>query len=575
SSPGYYPDLMVLSENDAIVVAVSISEIMYASGDSHLAQWIELKNASETIEADLSNWKLWVTNHSETADGGMYDGKLEHEINLGGSIPPGQTFLIVAYSGKNGTGLPNHSVLDVGLSRDETLLNPHGFELYLEANTHQTDHNYHIPVDVANNMDLSSGRSQISFMPTLWTLPEGYDADGNRVSVVRKSGVDGESAAAWVLYNTSGQANNIGTPTYYGHDSDVSGPGHYPGSGLISSDDDVYSGVIISEIMYATGKGNLPQWIELKNRSETVGADMRNWTLWVTNHSENADGSTYAGELEHEIHLDGSLPPGQTFLIVARNGRNTTRLPSHRVHNFDLSHSETLLNPHGFELYLEANTHETDHKYHIKVDVANNMDLSSGRSQISVMPTLWTWPKGYDAAGNRVSIIRKSRIDDGESAQAWQLYNMSGQINRISTLTYYGHNSDISSPGHSPGGALPVELSKFRPERRKDTGEVVIRWITESELNNAGFNILRSETKNGDFTKVNTRLIAGQGTTSERTVYEFFDKTAKPNVIYYYQIQDVSLEGQVQTLRTSRLKGHITAAGKMTTIWADIKTSDN
>ena len=122
---------------------------------------------------------------------------------------------------------------------------------------------------------------------------------------------------------------------------------------------------------------------------------------------------------------------------------------------------------------------------------------------------------------------------------------------------------DLGTPGFRAGGPLPVSLSKFRPERL-DSGAVVIRWITESELNNAGFNILRSETRDGVFTKLNTNLIAGQGTISERTVYEYADTSAKPNVVYYYQIQDVSLDGQVQTLRTTHLRGNVTAAGKLT-----------
>ena len=140
-----------------------------------------------------------------------------------------------------------------------------------------------------------------------------------------------------------------------------------------------------------------------------------------------------------------------------------------------------------------------------------------------------------------------------------------------STRPYYGSPDDVGTPGYHGGGALPVSLSKFRPERLKETGEIVIRWITESELNNAGFNILRSETRNGEFAKINTSLIAGQGTTSERTTYEWKDSTAKPNVVYYYQIQDVSLDGKVQTLRQSRLKGNVSAAGKITTTWGELK----
>ena len=111
---------------------------------------------------------------------------------------------------------------------------------------------------------------------------------------------------------------------------------------------------------------------------------------------------------------------------------------------------------------------------------------------------------------------------------------------------------------------------KFRPERL-DSGEIVVRWITESELNNAGFNILRSDARDGEFTQLNTKLIAGQGTTSERNVYVFPDTSAKPNVVYYYQIQDVSLDGQVQTLRITHLRGNVSAAGKLTTIWGEIK----
>ena len=106
----------------------------------------------------------------------------------------------------------------------------------------------------------------------------------------------------------------------------------------------------------------------------------------------------------------------------------------------------------------------------------------------------------------------------------------------------------------------------------KDTGQIVVRWVTESELNNAGFNILRSETRDGEFTKLNTKLIAGHGTTSERNTYEYADTSAKPNVVYYYQIQDVSLEGQVNTLATTHLRGNVTAAGKLTTTWGELKS---
>ena len=136
--------------------------------------------------------------------------------------------------------------------------------------------------------------------------------------------------------------------------------------------------------------------------------------------------------------------------------------------------------------------------------------------------------------------------------------------------TYFGQRGDIATPGFRTGGPLPVSLSSFRPVRN-DAGAVVIKWITASELNNAGFYILRSQQRNGEFKVINPKMIAGAGTTSERNIYTFTDTTANPNVVYYYQIEDVSFDGRHQTLTTQRLKGHVSAGGKLTTTWSDLK----
>ena len=103
---------------------------------------------------------------------------------------------------------------------------------------------------------------------------------------------------------------------------------------------------------------------------------------------------------------------------------------------------------------------------------------------------------------------------------------------------------------------------------------MVIKWTTESELNNAGFNILRCETKDGAFKTVNATLIQGAGTSSEKNVYRFIDTTAEPNVIYYYRIEDVSFAGNRRTLVTTRLKGHMAAMGKLTRTWGNLKAQD-
>ena len=121
-----------------------------------------------------------------------------------------------------------------------------------------------------------------------------------------------------------------------------------------------------------------------------------------------------------------------------------------------------------------------------------------------------------------------------------------------------------------PGGVpLPVTLSHFRAEHTE--AGVILNWTTESEIDNAGFYIYRSKTNDGEFKVVNPSMIQGAGTIGERNEYTWTDTTAKPNTVYYYQIGDVSHAGVRKQLATVRLRGLVSASGKLTTNWANLK----
>ena len=107
------------------------------------------------------------------------------------------------------------------------------------------------------------------------------------------------------------------------------------------------------------------------------------------------------------------------------------------------------------------------------------------------------------------------------------------------------------------------------------SSKIVIRWTTESELDNAGFNILRSDSQNGEFKQVNSELVQGAGTTGERNTYKWVDESAKLGVVYYYQIEDVSFAGERQTLTTTKLKGLLSADNKLTTLWGGLKSQQD
>ena len=128
------------------------------------------------------------------------------------------------------------------------------------------------------------------------------------------------------------------------------------------------------------------------------------------------------------------------------------------------------------------------------------------------------WALPMDEDGGRSSIIRRhvqvaigpAGPEDGTLMENWVLASDTGfaaQPTHIRTVTYYGAQSDAGTPGFRAGGALPVELSHFSPARDKVTGAVVITWSTQSELNNAGFFIKRSQQRDGEFKVINATMI--------------------------------------------------------------------
>ena len=69
-------------------------------------------------------------------------------------------------------------------------------------------------------------------------------------------------------------------------------------------------------------------------------------------------------------------------------------------------------------------------------------------------------------------------------------------------------------------------------------------------------------------------MIQGAGTTSERNEYTWTDTTVKPNTVYYYRIEDLSHAGVRKQLATVCMRGLVSASGKLTTRWADLKTQN-
>ena len=327
--------------------------------------------------------------------------------------------------------------------------------------------------------------------------------------------------------------------------------------------------ISFSELMLATRGGlhSLPQWLELYNSSSTAAVNLKGWELAVE--VRDTDGTHRAGTFVFDAL---SIFPNQTVLLVTWNGRNSGHFPEGRVYNLFQHHSEVLQKNHrfrnrvlsefGFALQLAD-------PYGTLVDVAGNLD---GDRRSEDVP-MWAVPSGYIADGVRSSLRRgyeEGTPLPGTESTSW----IRAADASLTVHTYWGRETDIGTPGYRRGGPLPVALSSFHAARDVTTGAVVLEWTLESALNNAGFNLLRSETSTGAFHRINATLIAGAGTTGERHRYSYTDITPKPNAVYYYRLAAVSFSGERQQFAMVRLKGHVSASGKSMTQWGTVKTRE-
>ena len=251
---------------------------------------------------------------------------------------------------------------------------------------------------------------------------------------------------------------------------------------MIPEDGQIY----ISEIMFAGG-GTLPQWIEIANGSKSEEVNLSGWTLTVENATADADVSVGASAkftIPEGTRID---PSGQndtpsTILVVTEQGRNNLdgamadgqvvnlwtdqQLELFRLDIFKRRYS--LLSDMAFQITLAPPAALiTTPAAADATDVVGNLGADGTAT--------WALPM---AEGNaRSSIIRRhvagsvgpAEPKDGEMMESWVLASDTnfGQSMHLSAHSYYGLPIDVGTPGFRAGGALPVELSHFRPERRE------------------------------------------------------------------------------------------------------------
>ena len=92
--------------------------------------------------------------------------------------------------------------------------------------------------------------------------------------------------------------------------------------------------------------------------------------------------------------------------------------------------------------------------------------------------------------------------------------------------------------GETGDTPLPVTLSIFTATTSGDN--VILKWRTDTEINNVGFAIYRSDAKGGKYTKVGWKYDAG----SSPHDYQFLDEQVEIGKTYFYYLEDIDISGE-------------------------------
>ena len=567
------PIRIVLRPSPIAQDRVIFNEIHNAEDEKN--DWIELKNVSDEPVA-LKDWEISIVTPSEIkmVNRAKAAGKDEDIVAFPDyTLPAGGILLIV-----------NTDPIETQLESGQDITDPaHDPDIrpqyFIAPEMRLPDTPYLLILRSATDKngkheafeDLAGDyfRSSVYYGTQIWPLKHTHrplqteTAQLTQGEVWRRTDVDarGYLQAAWT---SSGHQSGIGYETDASVDTSLGTPG-YPNDTV--ADIEPVGRITVSEVMFATEGGlfSTSQWIELYNNTSyaTLPVNLEGWKLAIEARDSNARHRYSVFELEAL-----EIATNQAVLLVTRDRRNAGNLPEDRIYDLYDHHGDVrklglyenkVLGWHGFGLRLYSPDGTL-------VDVAGNLDGKRGRDTPK-----WELPSGRTEDSERTSLIRQYQNNmalDGMEATSWvRAADMVLPVN-----TYYGHKTDIGTPGYRAGGPAPVMLSHLRADWT-DAG-IIVEWTTASELNNAGFNILRSQTRKGAFVKVNPTLILGAGTTSEQNTYTWRDTTAQSNVAYYYRIEDVSFDGTHQRSVAVQMRGHLSANGKFLQTWADLKRQE-
>jgi hypothetical protein len=184
-------------------------------------------------------------------------------------------------------------------------------------------------------------------------------------------------------------------------------------------------------------------------------------------------------------------------------------------------------------LGLAPNTSYPLHVLDDRSDWSDGMDIPTSCTQCATAPaTSFT----TDAYGDMpCGTIIWQNLQANVTSAAFDI------IIDVNSNGKFDFSTDFIDSMSVAGFVTLVKLTSF--EAIPGSNHVILKWVTESEIDNAGFNLYRAESEDGEYVKINDSLIPAEGAPTQGVSYQFIDEGVKNRTTYYYKLEDIDLYG--------------------------------
>ncbi|CAN2039328.1 putative pectate lyase C (modular protein) [Candidatus Magnetomoraceae bacterium gMMP-15] len=240
------------------------------------------------------------------------------------------------------------------------------------------------------------------------------------------------------------------------------------------------------------------------------------FTTEVIGIGEDAEGNEYTESTDGELTLTAFSFSGEGYIFSGHNDMDINFIISTDVNVYNQILARAW--------YIESSgTKPLTTTMKFNIAAKPNTALNYGLIISDAFP--------ITSAGANYTFITADSIDDTNNTVTFKVPSGSLPVTGYYTLGTQNFSTD----------PLLVTLISFTAKSYPD--HVLLNWQTASEIDNAGFHIWRSETKNGNYTRITDNIIPSYALGSvSGAEYVYEDRDVVAGQTYYYKLEDIEYD---------------------------------